>query len=1178
MTKKIGIAGLAMVMTVVSTVAAAQTAVYETGFADSGKDWTAVGNATVSEIARRPGGKSLLLRQTKDEEANSAWLGPVLKNPGKPLRVTLWAADNYDVQRDFSYAAAFELVPCDKDGKWTPGNDATPIPWDDKRQDPVYHHNLTRDGLRWTFYSGPAKPLAGEYLRVRLFWPKTMARGECYFTDVQVAEATPAADAAAVADSAKPAATGRLALEISTPVTLGLYFHDDPLRFEFVLFSTDGKPVGELKQPVLRYEITDYEKCLVASGTLPFTDAKPLAQPVPRHMNNLHLSAVIPAAAAKAVGRELFLHAQVLDGDTLLAEDTIPYGVVNPRPANPADHARGRFITMHPGGGIRNTESKHERQDIYAKMGTVLTEEWDNYGWPVAQPVKDGPITIKPGPEFPKLIYCPNVEQTGRSMGAYRQGVPEWAVVDDPLRPGKKTFDVDAYVNYIVAYIRANRHRIVQVVPSGLERVFDARTLELHRKAYAAIKKEWPDLPVGLMLWDISNELVLKEKLYEVADFFDHHIYVSRVNWKDWDDLRAELKKRGVERRMISTEAACVGGTDQLQSARDQIAFTLDCHAHALDRILHFNMFANMGSRPRQPILRGDYKGDGFEFVQYVDRPRVSAVAEGAASGGAWGEESGGTALMPLLKALSYYNLVQNTEGADFKCVFKPSERTVAYVYARDGKTICYLFLSEPNPAITLALDTTVPYTMQDLYGRTDRVVPAGGSLVAATLDPLALLFEGEVPALYDAKTAAAALKPAAGLDLPSIARGGSATAKLTLPPLFNKAFTARIAATVDGTWPQVEAKRVTVAPGQPAAVDLPIAVAASQPAGNYTFTTRIYDGDTLVSVLKQPLKIGELLATELRGEPITRQQDPAVVVTVRSLADQPMTGRVRVENRFFGPGFTPSVMEAAYQTAPRGTAEVRFPIPREQANLTASYEMRATVADASGFTLACNDDVSFQASVKTKTPITVDGDLADWKLDELLPLTGGMRNLYNLDKPTDLSAKFYSRWDDQRLYFAAIVTDSTPVVLGTERPLWNDDNILFLLYPWTWHMGEPLNSGYYREHLGPYRGGKAAIWRVGYVPSGPANADGAQIAVRRTDTGWIYEWSYPQSALYPLEFKAGNGFRLAFSVYNQVKKDKKDENDFGQWELLTFSGFHYSILSVPSLWRQIRMVEEAGK
>lgn len=1155
----------------------ASDAIYESGFADGGKDWTAAGNATVSDVVRRPGGKSLLLRQTNDEEANSVWLGPVLKNPGKPLQVTLWAADNYDVQKDLSYAAAFELAPCDKDGKWTPGTDATPIQWDDKRQDPVYHHNLTRDGLRWKFFSGPAKPLAGEYFRVRLFWPKTQARGDCYFTDVQVTEAVAAAEAAPVANSARSQAGGRLSLEISTPVTLGLYFADDPLRFEFMLFSTDGQPVGELKQPVLRYEITDYEKCLVAAGTIPFADAKPLPQPAPRHKNSLHLSTIIPDAAAKAVGCELFLNAQLVDGDKRLAEDTIPYGVVNPRPTPPADSTKCRFITMHPGGGIRNTESKHDRQDIFAKMGTSLTEDWDYRGWRAAQPVKGGPITIPRGPDFPKLIYCPNVEQN-RGSHWMNECAPDWALIDDPLRPGFKTFDIDAYVNYIVAYIRANRHRMVQVVPSGLERVFDARTHELHRKAYAAIKKEFPDLPVGLMLWDNSNEQVLNEKLYEVADFFDNHEYTARINWKSWDDLRAELKKRGVERRRISTELACVGGTDQLQSARDQITFTLDCHAHALDRILHFNMFANMGARPPQPILRGDYKGDGFEFVQYVDRPRVSTVVEGDAGGGVWGNESRGTTLMPLLKALSYYNLVQNTEGADFKCVFKPSERTSAYVYAREGKTICYLFLTEPNPAVTLALDTAVPYTMQDLYGRTDQVVPAGKSLVVATLDPLVLLFEGEVPALSDPATAAAALKPVAGgLDLPSIARGGSVTAKLKLPPMFAKAFTARVVATVDGTWPKVESKSVAITPDQSAEVRLPIAVAAGQPAGNYTFTTRIYNGDTLVTVLKQPLKIGELLATELRGEPITRQLDPAVVVTVRSLADQPMTGRVRVDNRYFGPGFAPSVMEGKYQTAPRGTAEVRFPVPREQANLTASYEMRATVADTSGFTIACDDDVSFQASVKTKTPITVDGDLSDWKLDELLPVTGGMRNLHYLDKPTDLGAKVYTRWDDKRLYFAAIVNDSTPVALGTARPLWNDDNILFLIYPWTWHMGEPLNSGYYREHLGPCRGGKAGIWRVGYVPSGPANADGAEIAVKRTAAGWVYEWSYPQAALYPLEFKAGNSFRLAFSVYNQVKQDKKDENDFGRWELLTFSGFHYSILSVPSLWRQFRMVEESG-
>jgi hypothetical protein len=204
-----------------------------------------------------------------------------------------------------------------------------------------------------------------------------------------------------------------------------------------------------------------------------------------------------------------------------------------------------------------------------------------------------------------------------------------------------------------------------------------------------------------------------------------------------------------------------------------------------------------------------------------------------------------------------------------------------------------------------------------------------------------------------------------------------------------------------------------------------------------------------------------------------------------------------------------------------------------------------------------------------------VDGDLSDWKLDELLPIPGGMRSRLGLDKPTDLSGRLYTRWDDGKLYFAAEATDGVPVVQGTGRPHWNDDNILFLIYPWTWHMGEPLNSGYYREHLGPMVGGKAGIWRVGYVPSGPATAEGAEIAVKRTARGWVYEWAYPKAALYPLELKPGGGFRLAFSFYNQVKTDKKGENDFGRWELLTFSGFHYSILSVPSLWRQFRLVED---
>ncbi len=1183
-----GITGLS-----VMTAAGADGVLYESSFADGAKDWMAVHNAAVADVARRPGGKSLVIRQTADAEADSAWLSPVLKNPGGLIKVGLWGADNYDVQKDFSYAAAFELVPCDPDGKLTSnGGDWTWLPWEDKRQIPQFRHTLTREGLQWKYYEA-VKRVSGEHFRVRLCWPKAMGRGECYFTDISVTMAKDGvADAAVAASTAVPAqVAGRHALEISCAANANLFFADDPLRFEFLLHATDGQPVGELQKPVLQYEITDYERFAVASGSIPFASAAPVELPkqvAAKRVPNLRLSALIPDAAAKEVGREFFLHARLVDGDRVLAEDTVTYAVVNPRLTDAKDYAKCRFVQFAEGGGFKDGGSKHERQALIDKMGASLVHEWDYSGWRKAQPVKGGPITVQPGPEFPKMVYCPNLEQIrGRKpnhpWGDMSKNAPDWALIDDPMHPGCKGFEVDDYVPYIMAYVRANRARIVQVVPSGLERMIDARTLDLQRKAYAALKKEFPDLPVGMMTWGVNaNEemvnLILKEKLYEVADFFDTHVYLSSIDWTAWERLRRELKKLGIERRLISTEFARVGGNDQLQSSRDLIASMLDAHAHDMDRVTYFLMYVGGagGGLLREPILRGEFPGDGFQWLQYVDRPRVAdAIADKDWRRGNHGLDQRGASLMPMLKTTAYYNFVQAVECADFKAVFQPTPRSIAYVYARAGKTICYLFLREPDAPTTLALNTNVPYVMQDIYGRTDRITPVGGtSLVVATQDPLVLLFEGEVPALYAAKTAGAVLQPVTGgLALPVMPRGASGKAVLTVPPLGGTATTFRIVATVDGTWPAVAPATVEVLPGKGGQVELPIVIPADQAAGSYTFTTRLYEGDNLVSVLKQPLVVGEVLTAQMTGVPMTRTQDPAVAVTIRSLADKPMSGTVRVANRFFGGGFTPAVLEQTYTVPPQGQTEVRFPVPRDQANLAVSYEMRATLEDKSGFTITCEDDVSFQACVKTRSPIAIDGDLADWKLEELIPIPFEKWFCGPRD-PKEFSGRFYSRWDDEKLYFAAEITDNTPVVTGTEQPAWNDDNIMFCLYPWGWHMGESLNAGYYREHLGPLKGGKAGFRRFGNTPSGPVKADGAEIAVKRTDTGWVYEWAYPKASLHPLVLAKGGAFRLSMSVWDQQKADKKDVKDWGQHSWLTFSGFNSSVNALPNLWRQFQMVD----
>ena len=174
------------------------------------------------------------------------------------------------------------------------------------------------------------------------------------------------------------------------------------------------------------------------------------------------------------------------------------YGVVNPRKLDPKLAHQCRFSQHNFSEGIRYADSKHKQQSISAKSGLVHGHKIDYY-WIRCQPKYPGPITFKTklSADHP-VSFCPNLEQERTYKKWIKKMVPPECVIDDPLHKGRLTFKIDPYVEYIVAYIKHNRAGIASVVPSGLERQIDARTIELHKKAYKAIKKEFPDLPVGL--------------------------------------------------------------------------------------------------------------------------------------------------------------------------------------------------------------------------------------------------------------------------------------------------------------------------------------------------------------------------------------------------------------------------------------------------------------------------------------------------------------------------------------------------------------------------------------------------------------------------------------------------------------------------------------------------------
>jgi hypothetical protein len=1192
--------GTALVMLCMTGASAETRLLLKTSFEAGAEGWTKQNQAFLSDLSRRKGTKSLLIKQWKDEEQSSHWLSPPLPNPGKPVKISFWAADNYLVQRDFTYAATVDLVSYDKAGKelettWY----LRSIPWDDTRKSDLWG-KLTQDGLVWKYYEAVHRP-RGETFKIKFHWRKPLLRGECALTDLLVTEATDR-EAAAVSPNAAPAkadADSPLKMQISTPAMGNLFYADDPIRMEVLIYADNPKALEGLTQGKLKYEVSDFEHLVLARGESAFDNARPVSNPTfyksrygKKYKHNLLQPLVLEDDGAKRVGRELFINIVLENAGKVIASDTVTYGVVNPRKLSPADYDKSRFVLTYFTDGLKYEDSRRTRQSISAKTGTVWSQTYD-YGWKRVQPKYPGPYNFgKKRPALPRITYCPNIEQERSQEKWIRSQVPPECVIPDPLRSGKFTFKIDPYVEYIVAYIRHHRQAIARVVPSGLERPIDARTIELHKKAYKAIKAEWPELPVGFMPYGLvmnpsqDVEIIIKNRIYDFADFYDTHVYASSVDWTEWKRLqsfyRTKLKREPPP--LYSTEFCKVGGADQVLHSRDTILAHLDAFAHGMHHIYYFNQ-CNEEARERlsEPFLReptdlGSGMTSGFMYMQRVNIPRVSAAATRNPPDadrwgvGSWGWEYGGDTLMPVLQAMTYYNLVQNFDLTDYRATFHPTPNTIAYIFDRGDQTICALWLERPAAPQTIVVRGDTPYVAQDLFGRNYRITPVGGaSLVSVSDNPLTLIFDKRVE-LFDPKTRKTEIQPVdGGLRLPSVARGAADTAQLTLPAVFNADCKVTVKSTVDGTWPDVSEKTLEVKPGALASLDFPLRIPMERKVGAYPFVSRLLVKGNLIGLLKAPLEVNELLNLSVTGIPMTVRQAPAIEVTISSLAGETSKGSVSVSNIFFAEGFRPAAAQEPFSVPAKGKTRIRFAVPRNQVNMSTTYEVKVDLETVGGIRLSHTEEIAFRATPKAPGPIAIDGDLKDWDLKNQIAIpfarefTGwGKRN----EGAADLSGVFYTLWDDEYLYFAADIKDSSAVTRANDINIWMDDNIMLGFYPWGWKHGEKLNAGYYREHLGNCKDGTARIFRVGNVAVGPTTAAGAKISVRRTTAGYFYEWAYPKACIAPMKLEANARFRLSLFPWDTDKTgdEKKPYSKLGG---IQFGGFNANVDARPSKWRE---------
>ena len=356
----------------------------------------------------------------------------------------------------------------------------------------------------------------------------------------------------------------------------------------------------------------------------------------------------------------------------------------------------------------------------------------------------------------------------------------------------------------------------------------------------------------------------------------------------------------------------------------------------------------------------------------------------------------------------------------------------------------------------------------------------------------------------------------------------------------------------------------------------------ADKEAGTYSLAVRLADGGKTFGKFSIPFLIGDMIRLSMDTVPMTKKTQPAVRVLVRNFTDREVKGTVTLVNRNFAEGERPVDMTKDCTVPAAGETSVLFPMPPEQIRISWDYPFEASFREAGGKKdFSCAEDLSFRAVEHTPGPIVIDGDLSDWKLADrtAVPFIRAHTS-YDSKKgwkgPADLSCDLYTLWDENGLYFAADIKDDFAITRYNNVDIWVDDNIMWGLYPDGLKRGDTVKGGYYREHIGPCQDGVARIFRVGNPENGPATAENAKIAIKRTKDGYLYEWFYPWSAVAPLSGRPGEKFRLSALVFDRDKVPAGIADDgFKGLTGISLRGFCENVDSRPEKWAEFVLIPE---
>jgi hypothetical protein len=1142
----------------------------------------------------------------KTDTRETFWLSDPFQASGQPVKLSFWGANNIVFMNDESFHAEVGLVPCRPDGTFDRDPaaragiggaiSAKPLHfYREQRENHQLYARAVPDGLAWRYQEAVLKVNPGTYRAVLHFQKEP--DGQVWVDDLVVSESADyrTGDAQA-AENADLKETLPWQMEIHFPVSFQLFLKGDPLEMDLALFDKAGLPKIE-KGMKLVYEIRDYSHRWVHGDTLRLEPGSEIAWKAPDYLKGdiekLYVgyqgsaemaqamdghTVIVPLSLSDSLkaheGKVLFIRAELLSGRRKLAADEVTFGIIVRQEPAKEDLWRGGKVVNFWGPEGVDIDRDFMRPDgapngFYYKAGAQ---------WNTVNPMRELEGLVLPkekGGALPPEPAITPVENHGHLWEYYSTqsgrrplvipytiyaGWPKWAVHDDPefLKRYSPDFkwmpDIEVHAAGVAERVRRLRKQFpnaLAVSPTAGEGPFELYRTDLQQATYKAVKAATPDVPVGV--WGEDPERLKAYK--DCWDFLDGEFYADpRFVGKELPRTAAqEGARRGQKLFAVVNEGCALSGSEeQPEQAKGVFDFHVFQWRFGVKLTGQFE-FNHPYMKPNgDPLLRdalhavfggtGHFGGAQRLKLSRYDMKDGTNIRKSYACGGERPRRVQHNyaphTYQPALPVLAAANVVRSLDSAQFERDLGLPEAW-AFQFERLDKTVLFFETFEMND-ITIELSgiQAAPCETLDIYGDRHRLEPAGNALLLTVGHyPLVLMFDRR----FSDKDLA--VRPCSDVRVGmtrSIVRKSPGIVTVDLGPERRGDLSIRLD-------PRLKAPdRVAVKPGKTA--EIQVKPQEERPTGAYRTYIAILDGPKALGLLSLPLRFeSSSIEAELEGTPMTKLSDPALRVTVKNLTGSATTAKVRFRDDYTTEGTDrPSPQEKSVKVAADGRAHVEFPLNRHRVKLNHDYPMKVTLALPGLPEREIEGRVHFRGVPRRTAPITVDGDLSDWPLDDLLPLEpdwliaiagrgGGVSKNFcaTWDQQTDPESRFkgYFLWDETGLYFAATIRNTDPHQI--ERVYWNQDCFFLDIYPGKYIAEEGTAMRPYVMHMIVLKDGSPGLFdKNGKVWPAVSEELGAKFAGKRVADGYTYEYFMDRKYLNNLRLEPGAGFSASMVGY----------------------------------------------